>query len=332
LLFADDTALLASGSNIETLTEFVNNEFHKIVYYFRKNRLSLHPDKTKFMIFSNTLAAKKEPPKIFANYNNLSGVQSAELLYPIENVTVSSPIPAIRYLGVYFDPQLNFKYHITTIVNKISKMLYFYRQAKNVLTPKAKRFLYFSSIHSHLIFAIHIWSCTSETSLNPLITKQKMAIRILNDAAYNAHTEPLFKSCGILPLKYLCDYFKVQFMQKFTQGFLPSSFDDVWISNKIRRAGQEQVELRNNDDINIPFARLCSTQRQPLTGFPKIWASFPDERIKFIRNVVEFNSELKVYYLNLLSSKPNCNRLLCPHCHLSMNSNNSLNSTVDPNV
>ena len=58
-------------------------------------------------------------------------------------------------------------------------------------------------------------------------------------------------------------------MQKFTQGFLPSSFDDVWISNKIRRAGQDQVELRNNDDINIPFARLCSTQRQPLSGFPQ---------------------------------------------------------------
>ncbi len=109
-------------------------------------------------------------------------------------------MPAIRYLGVYFDPQLNFKYHISTIVNKISKVLYFYRQAKNVLTFKAKRFLYFSSIHSNLIFAIHIWSCTTETSLNPLIIKHKMAIRILNDATYNAHTEPLFKSCGILPL------------------------------------------------------------------------------------------------------------------------------------
>jgi hypothetical protein len=95
-------------------------------------------------------------------------------------------------------------------------------------------------------------------------------------------------------------------MQKFTQGFLPSSFDDVWVSNKIRKAGQDQVELRNNDDINIPFARLSSTQRQPLSGFPKIWESFPDERIKFIRNVVEFNLELKMYYLNLLSSKPIC--------------------------
>jgi hypothetical protein len=221
------------------------------------------------MVFSNSLAAKKEPPKIFANYNNFSGPQNVDLLYPIENVTSNSSVPAIRYLGVYFDPQLNFKYHINTIVNKISKMLYFYRQAKNVLTLKAKRYLYFSSIHSHLIFAIQIWSCTTETSLNSLIIKQKMAIRILNDATYNSHTEPLFKSCGILPLKYLCEYFKVQFMQKFTQGFLPSSFDDVWISNKIRRAGQDQVELRNNDDINIPFACLCSTQRQPLSGFPQ---------------------------------------------------------------
>ncbi len=95
LLFADDTALLASGSNIEALTDFVNEEFHKVVYYFIKNRLSLHPEKTKFMIFSNTLAVKKDPPKIFANYNNLTGPQSDDLLYPIENVTSNSPVPAI---------------------------------------------------------------------------------------------------------------------------------------------------------------------------------------------------------------------------------------------
>ena len=90
------------------------------------------------MIFSNTLAVKKDPPKIYANYNNLTGPQRDDLLYPIENVTSNSPVPAIRYLGVYFDPQLNFKYHISTVVNKISKMLYFYRQAKNVLTARAK--------------------------------------------------------------------------------------------------------------------------------------------------------------------------------------------------
>jgi hypothetical protein len=141
-------------------------------------------------------------------------------------------------------------------------MLYFYRQVKNILTSKAKRFLYFSSIHSHLIFAIHIWSCTPESNLNPLILKQKMAIRILNDVPYNAHTEPLFKSCAILPLKSLCEYFRIQFMQKFTQGFLPSSFEDVWISNKIRRAGQDQAAKQRRHRYS-----LCPSQFYPTSTF-----------------------------------------------------------------
>ena len=103
-------------------------------------------------------------------------------------------------------------------------------------------------------------------------------------------------------------------MQKFTQGFLPSSFNDVWVTNAIRRADQDHVELRNNSDLNIPFARLSSTERQPLSSFPKIWSNFPDEQIKFTRNVIEFNNLLKQHYLKKLSFTPNCTRLFFPHC------------------
>jgi len=77
-----------------------------------------------------------------------------------------------------------------------------------------------------------------------------------------------FQASGILPLKELCEFFKLQFMQKFTQGFLPISFNDTWVSNKIRRAGQEQIELRNSEDLDIPFARLTTTSRHPLHNFP----------------------------------------------------------------
>ncbi|MFN9979891.1 MAG: RNA-directed DNA polymerase, partial [bacterium] len=318
-LFADDTALLAKGKNVEELTTFVNTEFQKIVHYFRLNKLSLHPDKTKFLIFSNSHLVRENPPQIFANYHNLSGVQKPELIIPIENANANSIVPAIRYLGVYFDPQLNFKYHISTITNKLSKMLYFFRQAKHVLTPKAKTSLYYASIHSHLIYGIHIWSCTAESNLKQLILKQKMAIRTLCNSAYNAHTEPLFKKCAILPFLDLCEYFKVQFMQKFTQGFLPASFNEVWVTNAIRRADQDHVELRNDDDINIPFARLTSTERQPLTSFPRIWSQFPDEQIKFTRNVPEFNKLLKQHYLRKLSSIPRCTRLFCPQCMPPLN-------------
>jgi hypothetical protein len=329
LLFADDTALLARGSNIDELAVFVNSEFQKIVHYFSANKLSLHPQKTKVMFFTNSPAVKSNPPLIYANYNMLNSAEKPELIVPIENISQNSTIPAIRYLGVHFDPQLNFKYHIQTMVNKISKMLYFYRQAKNVLTWKAKKTLYYATIHSNLIFGIHIWSCTAESALHPLIVKQKMSIRILFNAAYNAHTEPLFKAGDILPLNSLCEFFKLQFMQKFSQGFLPSSFDDTWVSNKIRRAGQNQIELRNNDDLNIPFARLSSTLRHPLCSFPKIWDSFENEQIKFTRNIIEFNKVLKNHFLSLLSSTPTCNRLLCPECHLKNFNINSRNQDLD---
>jgi hypothetical protein len=45
LLFADDTALLASGKNVDEFTHFVNTEFKKIIQLFNFNKLSLHPEK-----------------------------------------------------------------------------------------------------------------------------------------------------------------------------------------------------------------------------------------------------------------------------------------------
>jgi hypothetical protein len=143
-----------------------------------------------------------------------------------------------------------------------------------------------------------------------------MAIRLVFNAKYNAHTEPLFKKADILPFNYLCDYFKIQFMQQFSQGFLPSSFSNTWITNAIRRADQPQIELRNRDNYNIPYTRTSTLDKHPLFSFPRMWEEFPDDRIKFIRNKHEFNLDLKNFFLNKLSENFVCNRLLCPVCHL----------------
>ena len=52
LLFADDTSFIIHGKNINDIIEVLNIELKKISYWFRTNELSLHPDKTKFMIFT----------------------------------------------------------------------------------------------------------------------------------------------------------------------------------------------------------------------------------------------------------------------------------------
>jgi hypothetical protein len=65
--------------------------------------------------------------------------------------------------------------------------------------------------------------------------------------------------------------------------------------NKILGLGQAAmasawwaVILRNDDSLHIPLARTLFTSKHPLTTFPQLWADFPDESIKFIRNKYSF--------------------------------------------
>ena len=88
LLFADDTTCLASGADLPTLFNHVNHEFQKLSEWFRANRLSLHPGKTKYSIFCNE--QKKIPLgdlKIYFNNNDIhSATTNITLIKPLEYV------------------------------------------------------------------------------------------------------------------------------------------------------------------------------------------------------------------------------------------------------
>jgi hypothetical protein len=77
-LFADDTTILASKPSTDALFTFVNEEFHKIVYYFRAHRLVFHPEKTVFMLFSHA-NIKDINMNIYIDSNNYNETDSLNL-------------------------------------------------------------------------------------------------------------------------------------------------------------------------------------------------------------------------------------------------------------
>ncbi len=224
--------------------------------------------------------------------------------------------PAIKFLGLYIDPGFNFKFHVQTICKKISSSLYFLRTAKNVLNTKALTSLYYSLVHSYLIYAIQVWTICPQSSFNSVFKLQKKAIRIIHDLPYNGHTESYFKKSNILPLPKLTEFFKLQFMQQFSQGFLPYSFNNVWTTNAARASNERPYLLRNNDDLYVPPSRLSITQKHPYYLFPKSWLDFNEHEIKIQRDKCTFNTMLKKYFMNQLSDNYVCTRLLCPRCHI----------------
>ncbi len=114
LLFVDDTTLLLSHQNFETLVALVDIELKKIAHFFRLHKLALHPQKTKFMIFSNTPAIRNAQPQIFINLNN-NTENMADLFLPVGQIRPCDNNPTVRFLGVYIDPLFSFQNHIKII-------------------------------------------------------------------------------------------------------------------------------------------------------------------------------------------------------------------------
>ena len=311
LLFADDTTLLASANSVAELCTIVNLEFKKVCDYFRTNKLCLHPDKTKLLFFSTS--SRGEGLEIFCNNNN-DLLLDPSLIKKLSCISNDDDVPAAKFLGVFFDQSLSFKYQISNIRKKLSKALFILRKSKNILPKKSLLLIYYAIFHCHLIYAIQIWSCCSTSLINDLFKLQKSAIRILCNTKYNSHTEPLFKREEILPLPDLVTFSKIQVILRFRQGFLPSSFDEVWTYNAVRIFGENEILLRNNQQLQHPPSRLALTDRLPTFSFAKNWELFPDEQIKITRSKNEFDNKLKKYFLNDLNANITCNRLFCAAC------------------
>ena len=318
LLFCDDTTLLASGPNLADLVSFVNSELQKVSTWFRTNKMSLHPLKTKFTIFhpSPHLIPWNEI-NIYINENNIDCPSPNEqLIKKLEYVNHESDIPAIKFLGVYFDPALTFKYHVKQLNAKLSKSLFVLRRCQKILNPEAMRSLYYSTFHCHLIYGIIAYSSTYDSLINDVFKQQKKAIRCISNAKYNSHTGSLFKRWGILPFPALIDYFKLNFMYLYLKDLQPKSFriDNYWTLNRDRNV---PYALRTQADFAIPFSRLALISRLPFISLPKTWNNYA-EILKDLKNKPNFNlfkQHLKKTMVENIET--NCYRLLCHICHLN---------------
>jgi hypothetical protein len=50
--------------------------------------------------------------------NNNVGHADANLIHPLKRVNADSEVPAIKFLGLFMDESLNFKFHIKDISRK----------------------------------------------------------------------------------------------------------------------------------------------------------------------------------------------------------------------
>ena len=88
---------------------------------------------------------------------------------------------SIKFSGVMIDENIAWEDYIHTIEKKLAKNLWLLYQANHILDNESLRTIYFSYMHSYLIYANISWSSTYFTKLKTLQYQQKNVARITCD-------------------------------------------------------------------------------------------------------------------------------------------------------
>ena len=168
LLFADDTAVIASGANLDTLIPMVNLEIQKIANWFRSNKMSVNVSKTKYILFrprGQKILHNLDENGIIYNSNEIGGNDDKSKIFKlgrIHNEHANINERTYKFLGVHLDEYLSFDTHCTIICNKLARSNFIISRVKNILPVKTLKTLYFSLIHPHLLYCLPIFSCTTQ--------------------------------------------------------------------------------------------------------------------------------------------------------------------------
>ena len=181
-LFADDCTLTTSFRNIplnySQVANNINSELNLLSEWFQENKIMVNYNKTKFIIF--TLGKYIDFPCIHIQ-NHI--IHQTEL---------------IRFLGVIFDFNLNFKEHLKYITNKISKWLGILFKLKCFLPTPILLRIYKSFIHPYILYGLEVWYGSYQYIGEKIFILQKKALRCIYKLPYNDHTSHYFKISRIL--------------------------------------------------------------------------------------------------------------------------------------
>ena len=136
IIFADDTNLTYSHSNLNQLIEIVNRELRHLSDWFCCNKLSLNAKKTNYIMFGN----KKIPP--------------SDSICITFNGTIINRVTSIKFLGVFVDEHLDWKKHISHVSSKISRSIGIMNRLRYVLPKSTLLTLYYSLIQPNLLYCV----------------------------------------------------------------------------------------------------------------------------------------------------------------------------------
>jgi exonuclease III len=251
LLYADDTSIIITDSNIDTIRTQLTILLKDINLWFQNNLMLLNLEKTQYLEFRT----KTYTNKVITNINE--DVKS----------DINSDITSVLYtkfLGLTIDYTLTWKLHINSILKKLASVAYSIRTLKHILSKKTLKMIYLSNAQSLMQYGIIFWGQSPEASR--VFLMQKKILRIVYNLKVADSCRNIFIQNKLMTF-YSCYIYSLIL-------FVLNNKNLFNINTQIH-----QHDTRRKNDIHLPSIHLTMAQKGPYFSCIKMFNHLP-ERMK----------------------------------------------------
>ena len=271
ILFADDTTIHASGSDINQLYRLMNRDLSIISDWFKANKLSLNVSKTYYVLFKNRYLHVPQ-------HDNILALDGAPL----------SPSDTVKFLGIFLDSNLEWESQVKYMESKIASALYIMNRVKHILPMHAMKLLYYSLVYSHLSNGIMHWSIAYDKITNHLKIMQNDCLRIINKAKYRTSADKFYKTCKILKISDIAKLEMLKFVYNFVHGNLPRSLLNLFNFNY----NVHEHNTRQSSDPHAEHSKSSLVSNSFLRKGPDLWGHITND-MKSSVSLKSFTNKIK---------------------------------------
>ena len=143
-----------------------NDILTRFYKYFTINKLSINPDKTKYMIYKPLYYSHSRKKMLHDTTNTKITMEGI----PLQQVT------SIKFLGVIINNKLTWECHKQLIFNKICKTLGILYKCKRFLTENESINMYKTFIQPYFLYGIEIWGHSIKSDNDILVKLQSKVV------------------------------------------------------------------------------------------------------------------------------------------------------------
>ena len=287
LLYADDSAILVSGTDPKLISQILSNELNNANKWLIDNKLSLHLGKTESILFGTK--------RKLASINNFQ-VQC-------NNISIKS-VTNVNYLGLSLENTLSGESIVSNIVKKSSSRLKFLYRYKDILNENSRKILCSALIQCHFDYCCSSWySSTSKTLKNKLQVMQNKMIRFILGLDFRSHIGILEQEkVNMLPVASRVKQLKLNHVLNIKNYQSPEYLKENF--HRISDTELRQCTRASRLNFFLPRVQNQATNTFYFSAI-KDWNSLPP-KIKEITNAESFRTIVKNHILTELKNKETC--------------------------